>query len=1370
MKKIYAFSVFLIFFFQYKISFASHAAGADLSYKCLGGNNYEVTFTFYRDCSGISAPSSATVKITAPSCGIVGSSAITLILNQSGPPVEITPVCPTAQTKCNGGPNPGIQKYTYKKIVTLPAKCLDWTFDYELCCRNSAIQTIQNPGSQNLHIKATLNNLTDSCNSSVTFANDPIPFVCTQSDYCFDHGTINPDGDSLVFTAITPLSNGNSTVTYTAGYSVGSPLNSNPAFPFTFDPSTGQICFNSLTQTITVIALEVKEYSNGILVGSVIRDMQIYTIPCNNLNPNSTGFDQNPISGSNTDTAICAGLPLTLSISASDPDGGDLVTIDWNNAIPGATWTVDYTDPYVPVATLTWTPTAADISNVPHCFSVTVYDDNCPYFGTFSQSYCITVSGLTVDIGPDIPNAPCNISHNTVPNLSGGVPPYIYAWSDGSSGPSTNFGCGTHALTVTDAAGCQGTDEIDIICPQIDLDSVKVNETCYGDNDGQITLTPSNGTAPYNYNWSDGQISNPAINLAGGTYQVTITDAGGCEKKEDFTIAPGLIPPDVFIIFREKLCVSEPADTMAASYPFGVWSGNGVVVNGNTATFDPGIAGVGIHTVTYTIGGVCGASGTLDIEVIDMEIDQIIIDHISCFGYSDGSAEFELSQPVDSILFFIQPDSIMQTQNIIQNLPIGSYSIVGVWIDSLYCTLDSTIQITEPLQLVPNFNFVDATCFNVNNGNIIANPIGGIAPHSYNWSTGAITQNIINLSPGVYYLTITDANNCSADTVITISAPPGFVFSFSSDSANCNNPDGQAQVFNVSGATAPYTFLWDVNAANQANDTAYNLIPGTYQITITDNLGCDSVHSIIVPNKAGPTLNISKTDNTCFNACDGSATAIANGGTTPGNYSYLWSNGANTDIANLLCAGTYDVTATDGNGCTASGTITILEPDQLIAYVNSDTIICVGGTVSLNATASGGTTPYNFIWDNGWNTAGPNTDNPVGNTCYTVYATDANNCQSANVISCVTFYPALVANAFSDQTICEGDEVTLTASASGGNPNNTYSYNWDGGNSLSSTYQLIPTGTYPNQVIYVVTVSDGCSPDATAMVTISFFEPKNPTITPELTEICPGEQVNFVNASLYPFQNCIWNYGDGNTTLGCFPVPNYIYYNPGTYTVQLSGYTDDGCFGTTTSTVVVFEPPVADFIISPNPTTIRDMKFKFFDKSLGNIVSWNWEFMDNDLNTQLGQSTEQNPIFDFYNSLHGSAHEQFLLEDTGRYPVYLQIVSEEGCISDTMFYAFVKPVTLFFIPNTFTPNEDKRNELFYPVFFGIISDFYEFSIYDRWGELLFKSTDIKSAWDGTAPELGFNEILKQDVYVWKLKFTDIYGEEFEYRGNVNLIR
>ena len=264
-KLLLIFSFVLVF--SPKQSQATHVVGADLTYFWVGGNTYQLKLYFYRDCGGVGAPSSITLNANAPSCGFNQNYSLSQVAA-----FEVPPQCNLGLSTCSGGSVYGIQEYVYKGTVTLPGNCADWKFSYYVCCRNNAITNITSPGSAGQYFYAYLDNLNVPGNSSPNFVNGPAPFQCINSPFCFDMGAFDPDGDSLVYQMVNPMRNATNSVNWSTGYSTVYPINSSPLM--NLNSLTGNVCIWPLSLGIYSMAIRVYEYRNGVLIGSIIRDIQ----------------------------------------------------------------------------------------------------------------------------------------------------------------------------------------------------------------------------------------------------------------------------------------------------------------------------------------------------------------------------------------------------------------------------------------------------------------------------------------------------------------------------------------------------------------------------------------------------------------------------------------------------------------------------------------------------------------------------------------------------------------------------------------------------------------------------------------------------------------------------------------------------------------------------------------------------------------------------------------------------------------------------------------------------------------------------------------------------------------------------------------
>lgn len=300
---------------------------------------------------------------------------------------------------------------------------------------------------------------------------------------------------------ITPLTAANSTVTYLPGYTSTQPVLSSPAAQFS--AVAGDLCITPTQTDVTVLAILVNEYRNGVLIGQVERDIQLTVNNCNNFLPFLTGINGAP-SFSRT---ICAGQPFSFYIASIDTNAADSTRITWDQAIPGATFTV--TGHKRDSAIFSWTPSSADISSIPKCFTATVMDNRCPYQGLQIFSYCFTVIGVAPNAGVDQ-----TISCNTTTTLNGtatcGSGNYTYTWlpSNTVGQQLTNVGVGTYYLHVKDNVNlCENTDTVRVV-PAAGIPAASFNFTnnCSGTPIQFTDQTVVTGGAISQWSWDFGDL------------------------------------------------------------------------------------------------------------------------------------------------------------------------------------------------------------------------------------------------------------------------------------------------------------------------------------------------------------------------------------------------------------------------------------------------------------------------------------------------------------------------------------------------------------------------------------------------------------------------------------------------------------------------------------------------------------------------------------------------------------------------------------------------------------------------------------------------------------------------------------------------
>ncbi|MCX6290680.1 MAG: gliding motility-associated C-terminal domain-containing protein [Bacteroidetes bacterium] len=312
---------------------ASHAVGADLTYTYVGPNQYEVTLKFYRDCHGIAADNQVTINFTSATCGLTGTETLYPIAG-TGNEIPTGTYNPCYVTSCNidpatgqAGTGYGIQEHIFRGIITLPAACSDWVFSYTTCCRNAAITTVSNPGGPSIVVESMLDNLNNPIDSSPVFSTYPVSRFCVGHTFQYNQGAIDPEGDSLVFSLVDAMDAGGAPVPYIAPYNGQNPVSSVP--PVSINPQTGVITFTPNVVQVGVMAVLVQEYRNGVLIGTIRRDMQVNIEAVCNFPPELSPSNINGVaSGTNinancNDSVLFVHLLVPVRCNTVASDGSD---------------------------------------------------------------------------------------------------------------------------------------------------------------------------------------------------------------------------------------------------------------------------------------------------------------------------------------------------------------------------------------------------------------------------------------------------------------------------------------------------------------------------------------------------------------------------------------------------------------------------------------------------------------------------------------------------------------------------------------------------------------------------------------------------------------------------------------------------------------------------------------------------------------------------------------------------------------------------------------------------------------------------------------------------------------------------------------
>ncbi len=617
---------------------ATHAMGGDITYECLGNNQYKVILTLFRDCNGVEAPTNCNngrrFTISSPTCGANFTSCFALESVD-----VITPICDAAPDRCTDPSGVyGVERYRFSKVIDLSAWAgcgTDWVFSWELCCRNNAITSLNNPGSRNLYLSARLNNTVAPCNSSPRFLNDPVTFGCVGQPLVYNHGVSDLAGDSLTFEFAPARGNNGATIPYSAGYTYQQPVVTlGGANAVQIDPQTGTITCTPSIQQFAVLSVLVKEFRNGVQIGQYIRDVQFAIIACSNNNPSASG-----INGTNDFVIdVCAGDNICFTVNSADADASQIVTMEWNDAIPGATFTT--TAASRPVGTFCWTPGVADIGT--QIFTVSVMDDACTLNGSATQGYLINITPpfATANAGPD--QSVCATTATLAAQQPYPQTPGTWSVISGTgtfasvSDPNTTvsgLAQGANVFRWTMDYGSCGVTTDDVVITRYNPAQAAANagpnqQLCTPNN--QTTLAANAAIAPAVGTWTvisgTGVFANPnspttqvtGLSVGQNTLRWTINNGPcGTPTSNTMTVQVYDYAQPAANAGPDQLFCSPPAQVQLAAQPNnGTWTvvaGTGVFANPNIRNTTVTGLSLGVNTFQWTIfNGPCDPPTTMD--------------------------------------------------------------------------------------------------------------------------------------------------------------------------------------------------------------------------------------------------------------------------------------------------------------------------------------------------------------------------------------------------------------------------------------------------------------------------------------------------------------------------------------------------------------------------------------------------------------------------------------------------------------------------------------------------------------------------------------------------------------------------------------
>ncbi len=926
---------------------------------------------------------------------------------------------------------------------------------------------------------------------------------------------------------------------------------------------------------------------------------------------------------------------------------------------------------------------------------------------------------------------------------SSGTGPFQYSINNGQTlqmgNVFNNLAAGNYDLTVVDQNGCVADSFIVVNEPPLLTYSVTSSVATCGNANAMLTLSGNGGTGAYQYSVNGGisyQSSGTFAGLIPNTYHIVVMDTNNCQITDSIAVSSAPAPVLSLISSTNISCynISDGSVTLSTSSgtsPFNYSVDRGVTWQ-SASIFN------GLPAGNYMLY-VQDANGCLDsVSTALSQPTQLITQTAStavlCNGGSTGTATVNASGGTSPYAYNWNISG--NTSQTVQNIAAGFYTVEVT--DANNCSTADSVSVMQPPLLVLTATTADVSCFGFNNGSVTVSATGGTGAIQYsidggiNYQSGLIFD---SLSPNTYSITAMDANGCTTTFATSITQPQAIAATAQVNPVSCfGGADGSISLL-ASGGVGNFVYAVSGGAGQQSNIFS-NLAASPYTLIVTDGNGCTFS---ISDTMTQPDLLVatSQVQNVlCNGQSNGSVAVVVTGGVSP--YQYMWNTGDTISSISNIAQGNYSVVVTDLNGCTTQLAATISQPTAIAVSVSPDPTICIGQQATLSASASGGTPPYTFKWNTGY--VGTVLQvNPSVTTAYNVFITDNAGCNSPLRYANVNVNPPLSIVVSPDDTICQGQSVTLIANASGGN-GGPYSITWNG--QAASSIIVTP----PSTSVYTALVNDGCTVlPAQALSTVIVNPLPQVNFEPLETEGCVPLTVSFSNlsANAVSYQ---WTFGDGDKDSVVSAV--HTYENPGIYSVGLYAISNEGCENSLIldDLISVYDNPIAAFDINRTETNILDPRFEFYNHSIS-ASYYQWDFGDN-----RGVSSEPNPFYAY--------------SDTGIYQIVMVAANEHQCTDSAYGEVHVGGAFTIYIPNAFSPNNDGRNDVFSVNGIGINN--LQMLIFDRWGNLVFNQTSDNPAWEGM--NMFNNSLCQQGVYVYKVIVKNIFDKQEEFKGTVTLIR
>lgn len=670
----------------------------------------------------------------------------------------------------------------------------------------------------------------------------------------------------------------------------------------------------------------------------------------------------------------------------------------------------------------------------------------------------------------------------------GGTPPYAYSWDGGPTPTSQDLSsltAGDYQLVVTDVKGCSLTLDYTVGQPTALGGTISSTPViCFGEPTGTVSFNATGGTLPYAYSWQNSttlfaQDQDAIFNMYAEDYQVTVTDANGCQIVDMVTVTEpteltaSTTAVNVSCYGGDDGSIDLTINGGVAPYDV-IWT-DGVPTNvGNTE--DLGTLVAELYTGLITDFNGCTVTVVQEVTQPNLPVSVTTeVEDVLCFGDNTGSIELEVS---GGTLPYTYVWSNGETTEDVEDLLAGSYDYDVL--DANNCPFSGTEVVEQPLMPLTVTNVItDVNCYGESNGAIDLTVTGGTAPYTYYWTNSTYqlsttTEDLIDYVQDSYNYEVTDANDCKVLDTLTINEPTELVSSVVGVDILCFDGDNGSVDLTVSGGTLPYVYLWNNGAVTEDINT---LIAGYYEVVVTDGHGCTVMDSITLTQPSDSLdFSFEVFDVLCNDGVDGEIDLTITGGTMP--YDYAWSSGDTVAHIQDLTAGYYEFLVTDHNGCIKTDSIFVDQPDPVTLNEVITPVTCFGLSDGIiDITPIGGTAPYSFTWYNSVFALSAQTEDLTNwpADVYQLEIIDSNNCFYEMFLEIVEPELLEIDYTYNVVSCAGGIDGNILVDITGGNPG--YTTTWSNGD-LTEDLLNIPADVYQ----LIVEDTKGCSDSITVDV------------------------------------------------------------------------------------------------------------------------------------------------------------------------------------------------------------------------------------------------------------------------------------------------